>query len=196
MILRCVRPALALCALLSLALAGCGDSEGEQLPVNVFGSGGDGGVLGCVQPFFPEDQPDLSLLSPPVFVTDAPNGQAVADPGDLVEAEITVNSATRYALVELRDAWANIPPIATAELDTPGKQILEVLFFTPVNVRPSRFYMRITLCGFDCDEREVIFDMNPDVNSDYERTLIEDGEFVQVDRTCLGFIPRATVLIQ
>ena len=56
--------------------------------------------------------------------------------------------------------------------------------------------MRITLCGFDCDEREVIFDMNPDVNSDYERTLIEDGEFVQVDRTCLGFIPRATVLIQ
>jgi len=196
MILRCVRPALALCTLLSLPLAGCGNSEGEQIPVNVFGSTGDGGVLGCVQPFFPEDHPDLSVLNPPVFITDAPNGQAVADPGDTVEAEITVNSATRYALVELKDAWANIPPIATVELDTPGNQILEVLFFTSENLRPSRFYMRITLCGFDCDEREVIFDMNPDVNSDYERTLIEDGEVVQVDRTCIDFIPRATVLIQ
>jgi hypothetical protein len=38
--------------------------------------------------------------------------------------------------------------------------------------------------------------MNPDVNSNYERTLIEDGDVVQVDRTCLGFIPRGTVLIQ
>ena len=61
--------------------------------------------------------------------------------------------------------------------------------------------MKITLCGVDCDEREVVFDMNPDVNSDYERTLIEDGDIVRVDRTCIDFtadpgIGSGTVVIQ
>jgi hypothetical protein len=61
--------------------------------------------------------------------------------------------------------------------------------------------MKITLCGVDCDEREVVFDANPDITLRYERTLIEDGEIVQVDRTCLDFtadpgIGSGTIVIQ
>jgi hypothetical protein len=54
--------------------------------------------------------------------------------------------------------------------------------------------MRIILCGDDCNEREVLFDLvEPDldnqtetgINVDYERTLIENGEVVRVDQTCV-----------
>ena len=51
----------------------------------------------------------------------------------------------------------------------------------------------MTLCGFDCDEREVMFDItdyDPDmpmtgINADYERTLSEKGDVVQVAQTCV-----------
>ena len=66
---------------------------------------------------------------------------------------------------------------------------------------PGRFYMKITLCGSDCDELQVVFDKNPDINSNYERTVIEGGEVVHVDETCIDFRSRpgvgsGTVLIQ
>ena len=79
-------------------------------------------------------------------------------------------------MVELKDVWFDGAPVATAEIDTPGNQKLEVLFFTDRNERFGRYYMKITLCGLDCDDEEVVFDINPDINSPYERTVFEDGE--------------------
>lgn len=198
--LRHTLPCFALLSLLTLALTACkSDGGGDRLPVieMTFG-GGDGGVSGCIQPNFPANQPDLSLLQPPEFVTENDNGQATARPGNTVEAEITVNGQTRQAFVELKDAWFDGAPVATAEIDTPGNEKLEVLFFTDVNQRFGRFYMKITLCGLDCDDGEVVFDINPDVNSPYERTVFEDGEPVpvQVDNTCVRVFPRGTILIQ
>lgn len=198
--LRHTIPWFALLSLLTLALTACtSDGGGDRLPVVVVNiGGGDAGVQGCIQPTFPADQPDLSVVQPPRFVTENDNGQATARPGATVEAEITVNGQTRHAFVELKDAWFDGAPVATAEIDTPGNQKLEVLFFTDLNQRFGRFYMKITLCGLDCDDSEVVFDINPDVNSPYERTVFEDGEPVpvQVDNTCVRVFPRGTILIQ
>jgi hypothetical protein len=196
--LSTVRARLTYVALFSFALSGC--SEGQSPPVVEYDFTGDGGVIGCSQPSFPDDQPDLSVLQPPIFVTDAPNGQPVVTPGDPIDAEITVNGATRYALVELRDAWATDTVNYAEEVDTPGNETISLILFSDPQLI-GRYYMRITLCGFDCNERSVIFDINPDVNSDYERTLIENGEIVRVDRTCidLGATPgrgSGTILIQ
>jgi len=187
--------ALTVIAFLTVLVAGCQSGEVDDRPVVVFDFTGDAGVMGCIQPFFPADQPDLLLSRPPVFITDAPNGQAVVDPGDPIDAEITVNGATRQVFVELRDAWSPEVMIYSTQVDTPGNETIPLFLFSHVQSL-GRFYMKITLCGFDCDEREVLFDMNPDVNSNYERTLIEGGEVVQSDRTCLDFVPRATVVIQ
>lgn len=195
-------PWLALLSVPMLALTACKtDGGGDSPPVVVVNiGGGDAGVQGCIQPTFPADQPDLSSLPMnwPRFVTDNDNGQATARPGATVEAEISVNAQTRYALVELKDAWFDGAPVATAEIDTPGNQKLEVLFFTDRNERFGRYYMKITLCGLDCDDKEVVFDINPDINSPYERTVFEDGEPVpvQVDSTCIKLFPRGTILIQ
>jgi len=189
-----------LLGLLTLALAACkSDGGGDGLPVVVVNIGaGDAGVQGCIQPNFPADEPDLSALQPPKFVTENDNGQATAHPGDTVEAEITVNGQTRHAFVELKDAWSDGAPVATTEIDTPGNQKLEALFFTDLNQRFGRYYMKITLCGLDCDDGEVVFDINPDINSPYERTVFEDGEPVpvQVDSTCVKLFPHGTILIQ
>lgn len=191
---------LALLSLLASTLIACGsDGSGERPPVVVMNiGGGDGGVRGCIQPSFPSNQPDLSSAQPPQFVTDNENGQATARPGATVEAEITVNRETRQAFVELKDAWSNGAPVATAEIETRGGEKLEVLFFTNPNQRFGRYYMKVTLCGLDCDDREVVFDINPDVNSPYERTVFEDGEPVpvQVDNTCVTVFPEGTILIQ
>ena len=193
-----VRNALTCFALLTISLAACkGDGAAEGPPVNIVNIGGDGGIQGCVQPRFPADQPDLSVFRQPLFLTENSNGQATARPGDEIEAEITVNAATRYARIELKDAWfAPGQPIATDEINTAGNETLDVLLATEPTQRFGRYYMKITLCGLDCDDQEVVFDMNPDINSDYERTLFEDGVFVQADRTCLDFLPEGTVLIQ
>jgi hypothetical protein len=69
--------------------------------------------------------------------------------------------------------------------------------------------MRLTLCGFDCRETQVVYDIveceNPNdlcgVNVPYERTLFEDGEIVRVDGTCIDLtsdpgIGSGTVVIQ
>jgi len=197
--LRHTLPWFTLLSLLTLALTACKSDGGDRLPVVVMNIGGsDGGVQGCIQPNFPADQPDLSALQPPRFVTENDNGQATADPGDTIEAEITVNGQTRQAFVELKDAWFDGAPVATAEIETRGSEKLEVLLFTERSQRFGRFYMKITLCGLDCDDTEVVFDINPDVNSPYERTVFEDGEPVpvQVDRTCVRVFPRGTILIQ
>lgn len=200
--LRHTLPWLALLSVLTLALTACnGDSGGDSRPVVVVNVGGaDAGVQGCIQPSFPADQPDLSRLPMqwPRFVTENANGQAVSRPGATIEAEITVNAQTRQAFVELKDAWSDSPAVASTVIDTPGNQTLEVLLFTDPNQRSGRYYMKITLCGLDCDDGEVVFDINPDINSPYERTVFEDGEPVpvQVDSTCVKLFPQGTVLIQ
>jgi hypothetical protein len=185
-------------ALLCLALPACSsDGGGDERPVVVMNvGGGDAGFTGCIQPNFPSDQPDLSPIDPPRFITDNSNGQLVARPGTALEAEITVNSATRYALIELKDAWSEGPAVVSTELETPGGRTLDFFLFSPPDQRFGRFYMKITLCGFDCDEQQVVFATNPDVNSPYERTVIEEGEVIQADATCVDVLPRATVVIQ
>ena len=200
-----VRHALTSFALLTLTLTGCGDDSAARKPptevINI-GGGGGGGASGCVQPTFPLSQPNLSLSTAlsPQFVTEATNDQATANPGDVIEAQITVNAATRYAFVELQDAWDPIPErrrsFSTWETQTGGNRTLDVFLPTEPTQRFGRYYMKITLCGLDCDDQEVVFDINPDVNSNYERSLFEDGLLVQADRTCLGLIPQGTVLIQ
>lgn len=194
-----VRHTLTLLTFLALVTA-CSNGGGEQLPVQVIDRTGDAGVMGCVQPSFPADYPDLFVLAPPRFPTDRPNGQAQVDPGDPIDAEVPVNAATRQVFIELRDAFE--PDVLTyaTELDTPGNETISLVLL-PQTQRIGRYYMKITLCGVDCDEREVVFDVNPDITERYERTLIEDGEIVQVDRTCLDFsadvgIGSGTIVIQ
>ncbi|MFW2387834.1 MAG: hypothetical protein ACN4G0_05835 [Polyangiales bacterium] len=190
--------------LYALTLSACGsESQGEKPPVVVMNIGGDSGFTGCVRPSYPPEQPNLSIQDPALFVTDNENMQATARPGAAIEARITVNAATRYARVDLQDAWDRIPerrrPFATWEpenLPISGGRTLDVILFTDVNQRFGRYYMKVTLCGLDCDEQEVVFDINPDVNENYERTVFEDGFAVQVDRTCIDLIPQGTVLIQ
>lgn len=186
-------------SVLILPLPACSDGGGEKLPEVVINLG-DGGAQGCVQPSYPAEQPDLFVLAPPRFLTEAPNGQSVVDPGDAIDAEISVNAATRQVFIELRDAWSPDFMIYSTEVSTSGNETIPLVLQPQVEVR-GRFYMKITLCGDDCDEREVVFDLNPDMNSPYERTLIEDGEVVLVDRTCLDFTADAgtgsgTVVIQ
>jgi hypothetical protein len=138
-------------------------------------------------------------------------GQAQVNPGDPIEAEITVNGATRRVTVELANAWASQDFIYTDEVETAGNETISLLFFSDENIR-GRYYMRLTLCGFDCDERTVVYDIRPcsddpdmtgpcGINAPYERTLIEDGEIVRVDSTCVDLKARpdigsGTVLIQ
>jgi hypothetical protein len=201
--------------LISLSLAGCSSESGERVPDNVINIGFDGGTIGCAQPTFPAEQPDLFVLSPPIFLLtgvaqQSTSGQAQVDPGDPIEAEVAVNGATRRVTAELANAWAE-EFIYTDEVETAGNETISLLFFSDENIR-GRYYMRLTLCGFDCDEREVVFDIRPcsddpevtepcGINASYERTLIEDGEIVRVDSTCVDLKARpdigsGTVLIQ
>jgi len=201
----------------SLSLSSCSGSSAEQGPETVINVGFDGGTVGCSQPTFPPEQPDLSPLKPPRFLltTSAAQqstaGQAQVDPGDPIEAEITVNGATRRVTVQLANASAEAQYIYTDEVETSGDETLSLLLFSDASVR-GRYYMRLTLCGFDCDERAVVFDTHPcsddpnvvelcGTNVPYDRTVIENGEIVQVDNTCVDLKPRpnvgsGTVLIQ
>jgi len=190
MTLKHVRQTLTL-IVFTLAVASCNSTEIDNRPVVEFNNF-DGGTLGCSQPSFPSDQPDISPLAPPEFVTETGEQEELVRPGQKLLGQITVNGATRRVLVELSDAWAPEQVIYTEDLETPGNQTIPVSFFPGENVR-GRFYMRLTLCGFDCDEREVMFDItdyDPDmpmtgINADYERTLIEKGDVVQVAQTCV-----------
>lgn len=193
--LQLSHPRIALLTLLSfltLATTACSSSEGAQPPVVVIDLTGDAGVgQGCSQPSFAADQPDLFAQAPPAFVTETGEPQRLVRPGQELLAVIPVNSATRQVVVEVSDAYSR-RVILREELDTPGNQSIPVIFFTDPTHR-GRFYMRVTLCAFDCDERQVIFDItdyDADVltsghNGNYERTLTENGEIVQVDLTCV-----------
>ncbi len=203
MTLNPVRYALILTAF-AMMLDGCEGSEAQ--PLLDAGDFGDGGARGCVQPNFPDEQPDLSAADRPKFLLttsaaqQSTSGQAVVDPGDPIEAELTVNGATRLVKIELGNAWSPDEIIDVEEIETAGGQLISLLLFGDERAI-GRFYMKLTLCGFDCDERRVVFDINPDVNSPYERTVIENGEVLQVDRTCIDFKARqgigsGTVLIQ
>ena len=186
-------------AVLTVFMTSCGGSGEDRPPAT---GGTDGSVpLGCIQPSFPQDQPDLSLVNPPRFLLtqNSSNGQALVRPGDPVEAEVTVNAATRRIQVELTEAWSKLV-IYTDEVETPGNQTVPLLLMSDLQTR-GRFYMKLTLCGTDCGDQQVIYDANPDINSAYERTLIEDRQVVRVDRTCVVFSPRpgigsGTVLVQ
>jgi len=192
MTLKYVRQTLTLIAFVSLLVAGCNDSAGRPPPDVIIDLTGDAGVVGCSQPTFPDEQPDISPFAPPEFVTDTGEQQRQVRPGQELLAEVTVNRATRQVFVELSNAWAPEQVILTEHIDTPGDQTIPLIFFPGEDIR-GRFYMRLTLCGFDCDAREVAFDLidpDPDIamtgiNADYERTLIEDGSVVQVDQTCV-----------
>jgi hypothetical protein len=181
----------------------------------VINIGFDGGVAGCIQPSFPAEQPDLPALKPPIFLLtgraeQSTTGQAQADPGAPIEAEVTVNRATRRVKVELANAWSPDNVIFDDEVETPGNETISLLMGSDESVR-GRYYMRLTLCGFDCDERAVVFDVvacsdEPDagpcgINAPYERTLLEDGEIVQVDGTCIDLrgtpgVGSGTIVIQ
>lgn len=182
-----------------LAIA-CGPSS-EEPAGGQAGSGGRGDV-GCVQPAFPSDQPDLSLISPPIFTSNASGsraGQASVDGGQNVDAEVTVNAVTRRVRVELTEAWS-LEVVHAEEYETTGDETLSLVLPTDGRVR-GRFYMQLTLCALDCDELAVVFDINPDVNSPYERTVLEGGQVLQVDTTCIDFRARpnqgsGTVLVQ
>jgi hypothetical protein len=193
MTLNYVRQTLTLIALLSLALAGCEDSGGRPPPDVIIDNFGDAGIIGCSQPSFPDSEPDMSPLFPPEFVTEEGEQQRQIRPGDDLLAEVTVNGATRQVRVELTDTWTPERVIQVVEVDTRGNETIPLLFVTDRNAR-SFFFMRVILCGDDCNEREVLFDLvEPDldnqavtgINVDYERTLIEDGEVVRVDQTCV-----------
>jgi hypothetical protein len=135
----------------------------------------------------------MSPFFPPEFVTEDGEQQRQIRPGDDLLAEVTVNGATRQVRVELTDTWTPERVIQVVEVDTRGNETIPLLFVTDRNAR-SFFFMRVILCGDDCNEREVLFDLvEPDldnqavtgINVDYERTLIEHGEVVRVDQTCV-----------
>ena len=175
----------------ALAFAGCGSGPVDDRPVVEFNNF-DGGTVGCTQPLVPSEEPDISPLSPPEFVTDTGETQNRVRPGQALLAEVTVNSATRQVFVELADAWAPEYVILTQELQTTGNETLQLTFPTDQATR-GRFYMRISVCGVDCRDREVVFDIvDPDpedpetgVNADYERTVIEKGDVLRVEQTCV-----------
>jgi len=192
MTLNHVTHAAALFVFLSIVPAGCNESGGRPPPDVIIDLTGDAGVVGCSQPRFPDEQPDLSPLTPPEFVTDTGDEQRLVRPGQALLAEVTVNRATRKVLVELSDAWEPGRVILSQQVETPGDQTIPLTFFSTLNTF-GRFYMRLTLCGFDCDDQAVVFDIidyDPEmpqtgINADYERTLIENGDVVQTDQTCV-----------
>lgn len=216
MSLSSIRTALAL-LIASVALAACGEPNGPQLPVEVINIGGFDGGDACIQPSFPADQPDLFVLAVPRFLLttvqaqQTTSGQALVRPGEVIEGEIPVNGATRQVRMEIEDVWTPGSIIYAEEFSTGGNTIIDFAFVPAVPNR-GRYYMKLTLCGFDCNEREVIFTVlecetstadSPLCahNAPYQRTVIELGEVVQEDSTCidLGGTPgvgSGTVLIQ
>jgi len=202
--------------LVGLSLVSCSAGGTEQRPQNVVNIGFDGGTtIGCSQPSFPAEQPDLSVLNPPIFLlTGAAQqstvGQAQARPGAPIEAEVTVNGATRRVKVELENALSPGHVIFRDDVETRGNETISLLLGSDDSVR-GLYFMQLTLCGLDCNEREVVFDLVPcsdepdagpcGTNVPYERTVLEGGEIVQVDDTCvdLGSTPgvgSGTILIQ
>jgi len=206
---------LATFAILSLTLVACKETSSETPPVVIIDNF-DGGMFdGCVQPTFPEAQPDLFVLSPPRFLLtnsiseNSSTGQAQVDPGEMIEAQIAVNAATRQVKVEIADAWTPGRIIYAEDFQTAGYEVIRFTFASGQSTR-GRFYMKVTLCTSECRDTEVVYDIiecAPDqqtfcgINEPYERTLLEDGEVVQVDATCIQLsaepgLGSGTVVIQ
>jgi len=210
---------LAPCLALALACGGDGES-GPDLPVNVIDLTDGAFDRGCVAPTFPAEQPDLFILDVPKFLltTDAArqttSGQAIVLPGAVVEVEIPVNAATRQVTMELEDVSSPGSIIHREEVTTGGNEVIELAFVPTIRSR-GRYYMKLTLCGFDCRERQVVFDLidcpleidptepPPEcgINAPYERTLFEDGDFVRADPTCIDLggepgVGSGTIVIQ
>lgn len=193
MTLKYVRHTLTLFTFLAVVTA-CNGSGGTTNDASViFIPGGDAAVVGCSQPIFPQEQPDISPLSPPEFVTETGEQERLIRPGDPLMAEITVNAATRRVLVEIANVSAPEIVTVTEDVETLGDRTIPLFLFSSADNR-GRFYMRITLCGSSCNAQEVVFDLaefDPDmqettgINADYERTLIENSEVIQVDETCV-----------
>ena len=199
-----------------LALSACSsDGATDDRPVVIFDNF-DGGILdGCVQPAFPENQPDLSVLSPPVFLLtnstslNSSTGQAEVDPEETIDAEIAVNAATRQMRVELVDVYSPRNVIDQADVQTGGSETIPLEFASPPSVR-GRFYLKVTLCTDDCRDMQAVYEtvaclpgvqLGCGVNGVYQRTLFLDGEVTQVDETCIDFdanpgIGSGTVVIQ
>ena len=212
-----LRSALFVSLILSIGLFlwGCNEGGGGRgEPSNVVNIGFDGGTGDCVQQLFPSNEPDISPLSPPIFLLTRTSqntvGQAQANPGTPIPAEVTVNRATRRVRVELANAWAPDTVIFVDEVETTGNETIPMELSSSQQT-VGRYFMRLTLCGLDCDEREVVFNLvpctdDPDagpcgIRAPYERTVIENGQVARVDGTCidLGTTPdvgSGTVIIQ
>ena len=107
--------------------------------------------------------------------------------------KFTVNGATRQVFVEITDTWSPEQVLIATELATTGNETIDIRLPTTPTTR-GWFFMRVILCGDDCRDREVVFDLiepdldnqaNTGINANYERTLIENSEVVQVDETCI-----------
>lgn len=193
MTLNYVRAALTFTLLFSLVLPACAESGTRPPPDQIINIGADAGAVGCSQPSFPSEQPDMSPLFPPEFVTEDGLEQRQIRPGQDILAEVTVNGATRKVFVEITDTWTPDLVILATELDTTGNETIPITLPTTPTTR-GWFFMRVILCGDDCRDREVVFDLiepdldnqaNTGINANYERTLIENSEVVQVDETCI-----------
>ena len=187
------------CFTLLFSLSSCSSSSEEKLPVNVidFTDAGTGGA--CIQPSFPNEQPDLLIFDPPYFLLttsqaqQSDTGQAQVRPGQAVEAKLRVNGPTRSVLVELTSVWDSRRVIASESYQTNGNETLDVIIFPEGSPR-GRYYMRLTMCGDDCGAQQVLFETQscdglPDSecahNVPYIRSVIEDNELVRTDPTCV-----------
>lgn len=203
-------------ALFSVVLTACGSpNSGSDLPEVVFDfTDPDNNNNACVQPAFPSAEPDLIVFAPPRFLLttsqaqQSTSGQAIVRPGELIEAEITVNEATRRVIMELTDAWSPLV-IHREELTTVGGRT-EVLNFFPDNQNRGRYYMKLTLCADDCDDERVVFDIFecPDQPTEpcgtdafYRRTVFTGVEAIREDATCVDLggqpgVGSGSILIQ
>ena len=166
------------------------------LGCNDGGSAGEGGnvieidagpVQGCVARIAPSEEPDL--LADPFFLRET------APSGATLEADVDVDAQTKTVIVELMDYWSpDERPLATQALDTRGDEVLPISFETEPGTR-GRYFLRITLCGSDCDERQVVFTLVPDpddpnqrnvLTDRYVRSVVEADSLLRSERTCLG----------
>ena len=123
----------------------------------------------------------------------APVFEAIAvQPGQNVNVEITVDAETRKVRAELSNAWEDVPPIGTQDIETLGDEAIPLSFVT-ADEQQGRYYLQVTLCGMDCNRRMVIFGLDPDLNSNYERTVIERTATIKAESTC---IRPTSVLVQ
>jgi len=203
--------------LLVFAVAACGDSAPQDSgPVNIIDFTDPNDPRSCIQSNFPADQPNLSIVTPPRFLLttsqaqQSTNGQAVVRSGDPVLAEVTVNGSTRQVFVELADVWDPRVVLASLSTTTPGNETIPLEILPDVPGR-GRYYLRLTLCGDDCDDEQVVFEAQPCVddipdaecahNVPYLRTVVKDRVAEEPQSTCIDLggyqgYGSGTVLIQ